>query len=194
MAGIKYRDDTQVHKNIQLRFIDSCRFIASSLDKLASNLCCTSGIQCDKCKDNMELINIFGDYIASLGCERYRTKKTKNLVEGDLKKNFDHTSRFWGCDEKFHLMIRKGVYPYEFMDDWEKFEETSLPPKDALYSRLNMKAISDQDYEHAQQVWNTMEKMALGCYHDTCLKTDVLLLADVFETFRNTCLKNYKLD
>ena len=94
LTGIKYKAGTQVHKNIQLRFIDSCRFIASSLDKLASNLCCTSGIQCDKCKDNMELINMFGDYIASLGCERYRTKKTKNLGEGELKKNFNHTSRF----------------------------------------------------------------------------------------------------
>ena len=91
-------------------------------------------------------------------------------------------------------MIRKGVYPYEYVDSWKKFEETSLPPKDAFYSRLNMKGISDQDYEHAQQVWNTMEKKTLGCYHDTYLKTDVLLLADVFETFRNTCLKNYKLD
>ena len=57
-----------------------------------------------------------------------------------------------------------------------------------------MKGISDQDHEHAQQVRNTMEKKTLGCYHDTYLKTDVLLLADVFETFRNTCLKNYKLD
>ena len=50
-------------------------------------------------------------------------------------------------------MIRKGVYPYEYMDGSKKFEETSLPPKDAFYSRLNMKGISDQDYEHAQQVW-----------------------------------------
>ena len=91
-------------------------------------------------------------------------------------------------------MIRKGVYPYEYMDGWKKFEETSLLPEDAFYSRLNMKGISDQDYEHAQQVWNTMEKKALGCYHGTSLKTDVLLLADVFETFRNTCLKHYKLD
>ena len=74
--------------------------MASSLDKLASNLCGTSGIQCDKCKGNMELINISGDYIASLGCERCRTKKTKDLGERVLKKNFNHTSRLLGCDEK----------------------------------------------------------------------------------------------
>ena len=76
------------------------------------------------------------------------------------------------------------------MDGWKKFEETSLPPKDAFYSRLNMKGISDEDYEYAQQVRNTMEKKALGCYHDTYLKTDILLLADVFETFRDTYLKH----
>ena len=91
-------------------------------------------------------------------------------------------------------MIRKGIYPYEYRDGWEKFEETRLPPKDAIYSRLNMKGISDHDYEHVQQVWNTMEKKTLGCYNDTYLKTDVLLLADVFEAFRDTCLKSYKLD
>ena len=121
-------------------------------------------------------------------------KTPKDLDEGMLKKNFNHTSRSWGCDEKFRLMIRKSVYPYEYMDGWKKFEETSLPPKDVFYSRLNMKGISDQDYEHAQQVWNTMEKKSLGCYPNTYLKEDVLLLADVFETFRSTCLKNYKLD
>ena len=76
------------------------------------------------------------------------------------------------------------------MDGWEKFEEKSLPPKNAFYSRLNMKNISDQDYEHAQQVWNVMEKKTLGCYHGAFLKTDVLLLADVFDTFRNTCLEH----
>ena len=151
-------------------------------------------IQCDKCKGNMELINISGDYIASFGCEGCRTKKTTDLGEEVLKKNFKHTSRFWECDEKFRLMIREGVYPYEYMVSWKKFEETSVPPKDAFYSRLNMKGISDQDYEHTRQVQNTMGKKALGCYHDTYLATDVLLLADVFETFQDTCLKNYKLD
>ena len=88
LAGVKYKDGTQVHKNIQLRFIDSCRFMASSLDKLASNLCGTSGIQCDKCKGNMELINISGDYIASLGCERCRTKNPKRPRRGGGKKEF----------------------------------------------------------------------------------------------------------
>ena len=127
LAGVKYKDGTVVSKNIQLRFIDSCRFMASSLENLASNLCGTSRIQSDKCKGNMELINISSDYIASSGCERYRTKKTKDLVEGTLKKTFNHTSRFWECDEKFRLIIRKGVYPYEYMDGWEKFEEAGLP-------------------------------------------------------------------
>ena len=139
----------------------------------------------------MKLINISVDYIASFGSKRCPTKESDEEV---LKKNFNHTSRLLGCDKKFRLMIRQGVYPYQYMDGWKKFEETSLPTKDAFYSRLNMECISDQDYEHAQQLWNTIEKKTLGCYHDTCLKTDVMLLADVLEIFRNTCLKNYKLD
>ena len=120
MAGVRNEDGTEEHKNIQLRFIDSFRFMASNLDKLASNLCCTSGIQCGKCKGNMELINISDDYIASLGCERCRTKKTKDQDGEVLKKNFNYTSGFWRCDEKIRLMIRKGVYPYEYKDDWKK--------------------------------------------------------------------------
>ena len=111
-------------------------------------------------------------------------------MNGVSKRNFNHTSKFLGCDEKFRLMIRKGVYPYEYMDGWKKCEEVSLPSKDRCCSRLNMKGISDQDYEHAQQVWHIMEKKTLGCYQETYLVTDVLLLVDVFETFWNTCLKN----
>ena len=101
LAGVKYKDGTQVHKNIQLRFIDSCRFMASSLDKLASNLCGTSGIQCDKCKGNMELINISGDHIASLWCERCRTKKTKDLGEGALNRTLNTPVSFGNVMKNF---------------------------------------------------------------------------------------------
>ena len=121
-----------------------------------------------------------------------QNKKDKRPRREGVKKNFNHISSFLGCDETFRLTIC--VYPYEYMDSWEKFEETDLRPKDAFYSRLNIKGISDQYHEHVQEVWNIMEKKTLGCYQDTYLKTDVLLVADVFKTFRNTCLKNYKLD
>ena len=76
--------------------------------------------------------------------------------------------------------------------------KTSLLPKNAICSRLNVKSISDQDHEHAQQVWNRItprhENITLGDFHETYFKIDVLLLADKFETFWNTCLKQYKLD
>ena len=116
-------------------------------------------------------------------------KLASNLDDDQCK----HLREFYKEEEVFKLMKREGVYPYEYMNSWEKFEEVSLPPKDAFYSMLNMNSISDQDHEYAHQVWNIREKKTLGCYHDTYLKTDVLLLADVFEIFRDTCLK-HKLD
>ena len=184
------KDGKKVRKNIQLRFIDSCRFMASSLDELARNLCDTRRFQCDKCKGDMELVNISNKYIALLECKRCKTRNSKDLDESVLKKNFDHTSRYWDCYQKFRLMIWKGVYPYECMDSSKKFEEKNLPPKTKFYNKLDMKCMSDNDYEDAQQVWNNTEKKSLGCYHDTYLKIDVLLVENVFETFRNTCLEH----
>ena len=95
---------------------------------------------------------------------------------------------------KFDLVTKKGVYPYEYIDSWERFEEKQLPPKEAFYSSLNDTTITDDDYEHAQNVWNTFECKNLGEYHDLYLKTDVLLLADVFENFRNKSLETHSLD
>ena len=80
------------------------------------------------------------------------------------------------------------------MTSWDKFKETQLPAKEAFYSKLNMSSISDKDYEHAQKVWSAFDMKNLGEYHDLYLKTDVILLSNVFESFRNTCLNHYKLD
>ena len=95
---------------------------------------------------------------------------------------------------KFFLLLRKGVYPYEYMDSWEKFDETTLPPKEAFYSNLNLEDISDEDYAHAQKVWDVFKIKSLGEYHDSYVKTDTLLLADVFENLTNMCLNMYELD
>ena len=92
------------------------------------------------------------------------------------------------------LVFSKGVYPYEYMDSRLRFEETCLPPKDAFYSNLTEKGISDDDYERAQVIWKTFKCKTMQDYHDIYLKTDVLLLADVFEAFREMSLKTYKLD
>ena len=112
----------------------------------------------------------------------------KNLSREDLKE----TTRFFG--EKIDLVSRKGVYPYEFMDDFEKFKKQSLPKKTSFFSRLKQEKVSDKDFEHAQKVWKEFELKNMGDFHDLYLKTDVLLLADVMENFRKLCEKHYGLD
>ena len=95
---------------------------------------------------------------------------------------------------KFVLLLRKGVYPYEYMDSWERFDETSLPNKKAFYSELNLEDITDKDYEHAQKVWEVFGIKNFGEYHDLYVQCDTLLLADVFENFRDKCIEIYELD
>ena len=94
----------------------------------------------------------------------------------------------------FFLLLRKGVYPYEYIDSWEKFNGTTLLPKEAFYSKLNLEDITDKDYIHVQKVWDVFEIKNLGEYHDLYVQSDTLLLSDVFENFRNMCLKIYELD
>ena len=91
-------------------------------------------------------------------------------------------------------MLRKDFYPYECMDGWERFDETSLPDKNAFYSELNLEDITDKDYAHAQKVFEEFKLKNLGDYHDLYVQSDTLLLADVFENFRNKCIEIYELD
>ena len=99
-----------------------------------------------------------------------------------------------GDINKFVLLLRKGIYPYEHMDSCERFNETSLPgDKKAFYSKLNLKDITDEDYAHAQKVFEELNLKNLGDHYDLYVQCDTLL-ADVFENFRNKCIEIYELD
>ena len=114
-----------------------------------------------------------------------------SLVEVTPKEAFKITKSISNCSE---LLYKKGIYPYEYVDSFEKFAETSLPSKEDFYSSLNDQHISEEEYTHAKEVWKTFDCKTLGDYHDLYVKTDVALLADVFENFRKLCLKQYGLD
>ena len=115
-----------------------------------------------------------------------------NLV-GNLKTNdFQNTKEIFR--KNVNLLTRKGVYPYDYVTSIEKLSETQLPVKDQFYSKLYDEDIKDEDYQHALNVWQTFGCKTIRDYHDLYLKSDVLLLADVFENFRKTCLKHYNLD
>lgn len=133
---------------IQFRFIDSLRFMDSSLEKLASYL------------------------------------SPQQFIE--LGKHFPQS--------QLSLLKRKGVFPYDYFDSPEKLRENQLPPASAFYNKLTDKDISEEDYLHAQTVWNNFKMENFSDYVELYMKTDILLLADVFEQFRMSCLMEYKLD
>ena len=117
-----------------------------------------------------------------------------NVVAKDDIYKFKHTRRHFDSDKIFKPVIQKGVYPYEFMSDVSKFDKTSLPSIEDFYSRLYDEGISEEDYARAKEVWNEFNIENMRQYHDLYLKTDVLLLADVFENFRKVSMDNYGLD
>ena len=178
----------------KIKFIDSFRFIATSLSKLVDNL--TDNIhnnKCDKCKSNLCFVRAMNETLLfkCIDCEKEYEKEFNK----ELLKRFSNTYEF--CDNdlnKFLILLRKGVYPYEYMDGWDKFNEKVLPDKDSFCSNLTMEDISETDYTHANNVFKKFNINNLGEYHDLYVRSDTLLLADIFENFRKSCLKNYELD
>ena len=144
--------------------------------------------------NNMEKYMAFmlGNHLTFIDSFQFMRSSLEKLVSNMPKESFKYTSEVFEGKE-FDLMVRKGVYPYDYMDSFDKFNE-KLPSKEEFYSLLNDEHISNEDYEHAQNVWNTFSLKNMGDYHNLYLGSDVLLLADVFENFRKTCLEYYKLD
>ena len=142
-------------------------------------------------KSECEFIEVKNDRL-HYKCKECNGTFTKSI--NDLIEKFPNTYQFCNGDlNKFVLMLRKDVYPCEYMGSCERFNETSLPPKEDFYSELTLEDISDKDYAHAQKVFNEY-CTDMGDYHDLYVQTDTFLLADVFEKFRDTCIEIYGLD
>ena len=123
---------------------------------------------------------------------QFMSSSLDKLVSNIPKELFKYTLEEFTGDE-LSLMSQKGVYQYDYMDSFEKFDQTELPTE-LFYSVLNDQHITNEEYDHAMKVWETFDIKTMGEYHDLYLKSDVLLTADVFESFRKTCLQYYKLD
>ena len=184
----KYGNDKAAKISYKIKFIDSCRFLSISLSNLVSNL--SEGLHSDECTDCKSFLDymIINDeqlIFRWFGCKKnYKKDLNKELIN-----RFSSTYEF--CNEdinKFILLLRKGVYPYEYMDSWERFNETSLPDKEAFYSSLNMEDITDVDHRHAKRVFKSLNNRNLGDYHDLYIQSHTILLADVFKHFRNMCI------
>ena len=145
--------------------------------------------------NNMEKYMAFmlGNHLVFLDSFQFMSSSLDNLVKNLPDEAFKYTKHEFK-KEQFNLMKQKGIYPYDHMDCFDRFNETQLPEKQDFYSILNNEHISDEQYKHGQNVWKTFNLKTMGDYHDLYLKSDILLLADVFENFRKTCLQYYKLD
>ena len=175
--------------------IDYYRFMQDSLSNLVS---CLSRISNNKFTDNIR--SMIKSLIQAIDSCRFMHDEPTNIFNNKtpsdtLIKKFPNLYQLCNKDlDKFALLLRKGVYPYEYMDKWNIFNEESLPDKEYFYSELNKENITDEDYAHAQKVWNMLNIKNLGEYHDLYVQSDTALLADVFENFRDKCIEIYALD
>ena len=124
---------------------------------------------------------------------KFMSSSLETLVNNLPKDSFKNLIKYF-TPKQAEILKQKGFYPYEYMDSEEKFNDTKLPPREAFYSKLSGKGITEKDYKHAGDVWNSFKMKTFKEYHELYNITDVLLLADVFENFRELCLKIYGLD
>ena len=174
-------------------FTDSMRSMLSSLSQSLDKI---SKIDNDISKIDNNFASNMRSKVSSLSQSINKVSKINNKISYDeLIKKFPNTYQLCNNDRnKFELLLRKGVYSYEYMDSWKRFKEESLPDKESFYSKLNEEVISDEDYAHAQKVWKELNIKNLGEYHDLYVQSDTALIADVFESFRDKCLEIYELD
>ena len=170
---------------IKLQFLDSYRMLPSSLDELASNLLRSNGIA--SFKNFKRYFNESYEKIL-LWNEKFTEKKMKTI----LKPNYD--VEFKEHELTYEIPRLKGVYPYDFTDCWDRFEHSETLTREDFYDSLNKREISEQAYQQYLKVWNALSIKTLGAYSDLYLLTDVIVLADVFEAFRDTCINSYQLD
>ena len=153
---------------------------------------CEMDINC--IPNNMEKYMAFmlGKNLIFLDSFKFMSTGLDKLAENLPDDAFIYTRKEF--NEQFNLMKQKGIYPYDYMDSFQKFDEVQLPSKEDFFSILKNEHITNEQYNHAQNIWNTFNLKTMGDYHDLYLKSDTLLLADIFENFRKTCLQYYKLD
>ena len=177
----------------KIKFIDSYGFMSCSLSSLVDNL--AEGLHNDRCIDCKSCLDYMTTTDEKLIFRCFECKKNYDKdFNKELIKRFANIYEFRNGDiNKFILLLRKCIYPYEYKDSWEIFNETSFPDKEAFYSSLNIEAITDSYYRHAKKIFKTFKLNNIGDYHDPYGKSDTIQLSDVFENFRIMCIKVYEL-
>ena len=146
--------------------------LSKLIDNLSEGLHNNKCLDCESCLDYTKTKKFLKLILKCLNCKQYYEKSFNK----ELIKRFASTYEFCnGNLNKFILLRRKGVYPYEYMDNWERFDETSLPNKESFYSNLNMENIDDIDYRHGNNVFKRFKLKNLGEYHDLYVQSDTLL-------------------
>ena len=136
---------------------------------------------------------MLGNHLTFIDSFQFMSSSLDKLASNLPKDDLIYTSKaFKG--KRLDLLSKEGVYLYDFMDSFEKFNNRELPTKDQFYSILNDEHITDDEYIHVKEVRDTFYIKTMGDYHDLYLVSDVLLLTDIFENFRKTCMQYYKLD